>query len=66
MGISGIWVAGSGWVDRREAGGGVVVVGKVWVGGGWLDFGFKGGEGRRCGDGGAVRPKGEMKEGGKN
>jgi hypothetical protein len=47
MGILGIWVACGGWVRWRLAGGGVAVVGKVWVGGGWLDFGFKGGEGRR-------------------
>jgi hypothetical protein len=51
MGILGIWVAGGGWIRWRLAGGGVAVVGKVWVGGGWLDFGFKGGEGRRRGFG---------------
>jgi hypothetical protein len=51
MGILGIGVAGGGWIRWRLAGGGVAVVGKVWVGGGWLDFGFMGGEGRRCGDG---------------
>jgi hypothetical protein len=38
MGILGIWVAGSGWVRWRMAGGGVLVVGEaVGVGG----FGFR-------------------------
>jgi hypothetical protein len=38
MGILGIWVAGSGWVRWRMAGGGVLVVGEAVGGGGcgWI------------------------------
>jgi hypothetical protein len=47
MGILGIWVAGGGWIRWRLAGGGVAVVGKVWVGGGWGWFWIWGGEGKK-------------------
>jgi hypothetical protein len=33
------WAAGGGWVDRREAGGGVAVVGEEIGGGGFGYFG---------------------------
>jgi hypothetical protein len=44
MGNLGFWVAGGGWVRWRMAGGNVLVVGEVMVGGGLVDFGFWGEE----------------------
>jgi hypothetical protein len=44
MGNLGFWVAGSGWVRWRMAGGDVLLVGEVMVGGGLVDFGFWGEE----------------------